>query len=89
MNGDPAPEKPATQQDTRPKITTEQLDTIADLGKKVYAAEWDSNIAKLAEWASQGARNQLDTLFGFEAEKLIAALQRKPQVATQGEAVVK
>lgn len=63
---------------TKPaKLTPEQAAIIAHLGQKAYPGEWEANMDKLAQWASQGARGKLGDLYELEAEKLIKALKKK------------
>lgn len=80
-----------TQEDKKTPDTTlnrlapEQGAIIAHLGKSAYGDEWDDNMNKLAQWASQGARSQLGELREIEAEKLIKALKKR--IEQQNEAI--
>lgn len=67
----------------RMRITAEQAAIIAHLGKGAYGDEWDDNMHKLAEWASQGARAKLGDLYDIEAEKLIKALKKRIEQQNQ------
>lgn len=60
-------------------VSPDQLARIMTLGKDVYGKEFASQAGKLAEFASQGARNTLGELKVIEGENLIRALERKLQ----------
>lgn len=61
----------------RPRANAAQLAEIDHLGALVYADDWATNKDRLAEWASQGARNVISALYETEAAKLVSALAKK------------
>ena len=71
----------------KPVASPAQVIRIIELGKLAYGAEWESNAQKLAQWASQGAREKPGSLLSPEADKLIKALEKKLAGERNGAAV--